>query len=120
MVMALRELGQAERIPELGARFGQDLAEGFSAALDEVEATGEIAQRYTVRLREAASIDALLEHMGRGSRTIRVVEESREHDGHHWVVRVSQDLPPLQLPTGEPASGRTGFRLSRPCPRQGG
>ncbi|WP_018716570.1 RNA ligase [Arhodomonas aquaeolei] len=86
MVMAARELGQAERITALGERFGRELAEGFSRALDEVEASGELVQRHTVRLREAASADALLAHLNRGSRTIHAVEESREHDGRHWVV----------------------------------
>ncbi|WP_435103363.1 RNA ligase [Arhodomonas sp. AD133] len=86
LVMALRELGERDRIAELGERFGRELAVGFDRALTEVERSGELARRYTVRLRSAESVDALLEHLNRGSRTIRAVEEDRHHDGQHWVL----------------------------------
>ncbi len=87
MVMALRELGQRERVAELGAAFGRAMAEGFDQALDEVEASGEIAKDYRVRLREEASIDALLAHLDQGSRTIKVRELGRRRVDGRWELR---------------------------------
>mgnify|MGYP005843148567 CR=1 FL=1 len=88
MVMALRELGQRERVAELGAAFGRAMAEGFDRALDEVESSREIAKDYRVRLREETSIDALLSHLDRGSRTIKVRELERRRVGGHWELRL--------------------------------
>ena len=87
MVMALRELGQGDRVRELGEAFGRAMAEGFGRALDEVERTGELAKDYQVWLREESSIDALMDHLNRGSRTIKVRELTRRRHGGHWELR---------------------------------
>lgn len=86
MVMALRELGQRERIRTLGAAFGEALASGFDQALDDMAQTHKLAKTYRVRLRHEASIDALLQHLGQGSCTIKVQELTRERCGDHWVL----------------------------------
>lgn len=86
MVMALRELGQRDRLGRLGEAFGEALVSGFDRALDEVERTHLLAKTYRIRLRQRASIDALLEHLDQGSRTIKVQELSREHIDGHWVL----------------------------------
>jgi putative ATP-dependent DNA ligase len=86
MIMALRELDQRDRLESLGKAFGRALAGGFDEALAAVERDGELARVFRVRLRQAHSADALLDHLGRSSRTVSVREQSREWDGTHWVL----------------------------------
>jgi len=83
MVMALHELGQRQRMPEMAAALGHALMDGFDRALSEVERSGRLAQRYHVRLRHESTADALLAHLNEGSRTIKAVEVSRRRLGGH-------------------------------------
>lgn len=83
MVMALHELGQQQRMPEMADALGRSLMDGFDRALTEVERSGRLARRYHVRLRHEATADALLEHLNAGSRTIKAVEVSRRRLGDH-------------------------------------
>jgi len=83
LVMALRELGLTDRRDELAGALGRSLAAGFDEAISGVTATGEVAREFRVRLREAGSVDALLEHLGSDSRTVRIREVERRFDGTH-------------------------------------
>lgn len=86
MVMALRELDQRERLPELAGKLGEALVLGFDEALNEVERSGQVARSFRVRLRAEASCDALLEHIGGRSRTVDLQEVSRRQVGEHWEL----------------------------------
>ena len=86
MVVALRELDQRERLRTLGPAFGEALVSGFDQALEDMARTGKLSKTYRIRLREEASIEALLEHLGQDSRTIKVQELARERCGDHWIL----------------------------------
>ena len=86
LVTSLRELGRREREVAMAEELGRALVAGFSRALDEVEATGELAETYTVRLRHRETADRLLTHLGGGSRTVRVYEVRRRRDGDYWEL----------------------------------
>lgn len=86
MVMALRELGQRDRAQTLGTALGKALVSGFDQALQDMERTQKISKVYHIRLRQEASIKALLEHLDQDSRTISVHEIARERLGNHWEL----------------------------------
>ncbi len=86
MVMALRELGQQQRLEEMGTALGAALVQGFAEAVAEVERGGEVSRIFVVRLRRESSCDALLEHVGYRSRSVDIKEVSRRSIGGYYEL----------------------------------
>ena len=88
MGLSMRELGLRQHDHSRSAALGQALLEGFEQALDELEATGEIAKRFTFKVHSPDSADRLLKNINRNARTVRVREVERRQEGEYTRVVV--------------------------------
>ena len=86
LVIGLDELGLHERASRVAAELGQALVSEFDETLHRFRSEGALVRTFEVRLREERRIGALVRHINRISRRVRVSEVERRFDGHHHRV----------------------------------
>jgi putative ATP-dependent DNA ligase len=83
LVMAARELGLEDRLPEIEQRLGRALLGGFRAALEQLEDQGVISHTVTIRLRDPSVAERIIADLDHRSDLVQIREVEREQRGEH-------------------------------------
>lgn len=87
IAVGVAELGLGARLPAMERRLGRALLEDFERSLAQVRESGAVYRDFAVRVRHEETLDALLEHLRRHSKSVHVKELRRERSGaHHRLV----------------------------------
>lgn len=86
LVLGLDELGLHARATGMAEALGRALVSEFDETLHRFRERGALSRELRVRLREERRIDALVRHINRTSRRVRVSEVERRFDGRHHRV----------------------------------
>ena len=86
LVLGLDELGLHHRATAVAEVLGRGLVSEFDETLHRFRERGVLSRELRVRLREERRIDALVRHINRTSRRVRVTEVGRRFDGRHHRV----------------------------------
>ena len=86
LVIAMDELGLWDRRRILEERLGRGIVRELRRAITEVREQGVVARNFTVRLRDASSADALLGHLNRSSRSVKVMEIERRPAAGYYLL----------------------------------
>ncbi len=69
-------------------QIGRALLPGFLRSVECVQRHGQVYKDFRVRLRREETVDKLLAHLNRASRSIRVQELSRRREGDYLIVQL--------------------------------